>query len=177
MKKIIFLDIDGVLNIFSPSYRSADYVNLAEDTVEPHLMKRLEYIIEKTQASIVISSHWELSHIKTVLEQKRFKYLDKIIARTPRVTKRIFLDLEINQDRVLNKNDNNTYLLMRGDQIQEYLLSTDFKGNYIVLEDEIDDVCGDECNVIPRNKVIEIDMNEGLSNKNAQEAINILGRD
>jgi len=57
--KIIFLDIDGVLNILSDSYYSMGYDNLGNDPIERHLMVRLEFIMCRVpDARIVISSSW-----------------------------------------------------------------------------------------------------------------------
>lgn len=61
MSKIIFLDVDGVLNIYSESYRTNDtkydYHFPTDITrLEFHLVKRLEYIIDKTNADMVVCS-------------------------------------------------------------------------------------------------------------------------
>lgn len=150
MKNIIFLDVDGVLNIMSDSYYTMAWVNYGSDAVDYHLMRRLEYLIEKVPNSyIIISSSWSEGQLKSSLERRRFKYLDRILGRTSRDKK------------------------FRGEQINDWLIENDWE-SYIVLEDEIIDVCGEKCNLIPREFVIEVDMNEGLSNKNIERAINIL---
>ncbi len=58
--KIIFLDIDGVLNTggtnsLYPWVNEINYKNW-----EPKLVKRLDWLCEKTGASVVISSTWRL---------------------------------------------------------------------------------------------------------------------
>ena len=63
MKKIIFLDVDGVLNIFSESYMTnyVEYDNrfkFSINRLEFHLVKRLEYIIKNTDAYIVVCYGW-----------------------------------------------------------------------------------------------------------------------
>jgi len=51
--KIIFLDIDGVLNCkLTPNPRKFPYV------VDPKLLKRLKRIIHRTHAKVVLSSTW-----------------------------------------------------------------------------------------------------------------------
>ena len=55
MKKIIFLDIDGVLN--SETYDK----NRTAGAIDPECAKRLNRIIKETNADIVISSSWKLS--------------------------------------------------------------------------------------------------------------------
>jgi len=95
---------------------------------------------------IVLSSAWDTIDAKKVLKEYNFNYLDSIIGRTSR-----------------NK-------LYRGEQILDYIREYNIT-NYVVLEDEIRDVCGSKCNAIPRSNVIEIDMTNGLSDKNAIDAI------
>ena len=150
-RKIIFLDVDGVLNIFSPSYRSSDSKHYGLDAIEPHLVRRLEWLLEQTPNSfVVVSSSWGLSSLFETLHKRNFKYHNKIIARTPR----------------------NKYHL-RGEQINQWLMENEW-GSYVVFEDEISDVCGEKCSIIPREFVVEIDSTEGLSHKNIERAINIL---
>lgn len=51
--KIIFLDIDGVLNCEkTPNPRKLRYI------VDPKLLKRFERLIERTGAKVVLSSTW-----------------------------------------------------------------------------------------------------------------------
>ena len=170
---IIFLDVDGVLNIMSDSYNSCAWINLSYDAVEPHLMKRLEYLIEQTDAYIVISSSWSEVQLKQVLEQKRFKYIDRILGRTHRG--QTDNPLNVPDERlIIQQGTGIKFLEYRGDQINEWIHDNNFSGNYVVLEDEILDVCGELCNSIPKENVIEVDMNEGLSHKNVLEAISIL---
>src|SRR5882757_8472983 len=51
--KIIFLDIDGVLNCKStPNPRNFPYI------VDPKHLKRLKRLLDRTEATIVLSSTW-----------------------------------------------------------------------------------------------------------------------
>ena len=145
--KVLFLDVDGVLNIMSETYYSHSYLTLGSDPIEPHLMMRLEYIMERCpDTNIVISSTWYEKQLLQKLTKARFKYLDRIIGRTPRDTQ------------------------FRGDQIKAWLSDKDIE-SYIVLEDEISDVCGDKCSAIPIKNVIEVNSNEGLSHKNTIDSV------
>ena len=147
--KILFLDVDGVLNIMGASYYSHGFNNIGNDPIERHLMVRLEFILERVpDLNIVISSSWFEKQLKRKLDKLRFKYLNCIIGSTPRKKK------------------------FRGEQIREYL--SDYGHNietYVVIDDEIDDICGDKCNVIPKENVVEVDMNEGLTNANTLDII------
>jgi Swiss Army Knife RNA repair-like protein len=50
--KAIFLDIDGVLNCKkTPNPRKLPYI-------DPHLLKHLETVLERTGARVVLSSTW-----------------------------------------------------------------------------------------------------------------------
>jgi hypothetical protein len=155
--KIVFLDVDGVLNILGDTYRSCHYHNLGNDPIERHLMVRLEFIMERVpDAKIVISSAWGNKQLISRLSRLRFKYLDRIIGRTPR-SKRY-----------------------RGQQIKEWLDDNAWQDpntivtSFVVLEDEVSDVCGSKCSDIKKELVVEVDMNEGLSNKNTIQAVQIL---
>lgn len=140
--KVIFLDIDGVLNIMSPTYNSFRFT---QDPIEEHLMVRLEFILERVpDAKIVISSSWGYDKAVNKLKQHHFKYIDKVIGEIKR---------------------NHEY---RGMQINDWLRATDEDiASIVVLEDEIIDVCGTICDVVNKNCVVEVNMNEGLSNANA----------
>ena len=146
---VIFLDIDGVLNIQSETYNSHSYENIGNDTIEPHLMKRLEYLLDRVGSPLVVlSSSWRLKQLKRKLAKQRFKYLGLIEHRTSR------------------EKD------LRGEQINDFLIEYSWMvSDYVVLEDEVSDVCGAKCNIIPVDKVVEVDMNEGLSNKDVINTI------
>jgi len=155
MSKVLFLDVDGVLNMMGVSYYTFRYkINL-----EPHLVRRLEFILERVEdLKIVVSSSWGLENLKEELQLLDFKYLDSIIGRTPREH------------------------YNRGEQILQYVKEHNIT-EYMVLEDEIIDVVSRYKNDkpqpyeevgVPRKQVIEVDMNEGLSNENCLEVIRYL---
>jgi len=143
--KVVFLDIDGVLNIMSASYYShrREYDG---HKIEFHLLKRLEFLIERTGAMIVISSSWRNEDfVDYINNHHNFRYLDNIIGRTPR--------------------DKHA----RGDQIADWLVTHPEVKDYIILEDEISDVViNDE---LESARIVEVDMNEGLSHENVMYAV------
>jgi len=149
---VIFLDIDGVVNIMSPSYNSSAYrPDGSVRWMEEHLVQRLNYLVEKSGAEIVISSSWRLDmkDLEKQLVKNGFKHWDKVQGETP-------------------------YFGHRGDEIQKYLVEHPEVEGYVVLEDEIDDVNGEKCQAIPMDNIVEVDMRNGLSDQNITKAKNIL---
>ena len=55
-EKVIFLDIDGVLNSNCST----------EPTIAEDMVKRLAYIVDKTGAFIVLSSSWRYEYMRHV---------------------------------------------------------------------------------------------------------------
>lgn len=63
--KVIFLDIDGVLNVYC---ESRDEFGCC---FHKHFEDNLRYIIDNTNAKIVISSTWKADGLKTyIIDQK-----------------------------------------------------------------------------------------------------------
>lgn len=158
MNKVIFLDVDGVLNIHSESYRTNDvkydYHFPTDITrLEFHLVKRLEYIIDQTDADIVLCSGWGMDALKEVLYTVKFKHIDKIIDEVDPT------------DRVKS--------ILK--YVKEYNVT-----DYIVLDDEIDykevrNYLPDEIDRIPFIGT-KVNYQEGLTNENALYAINWLNK-
>lgn len=161
MDKVIFLDVDGVLNIHSESYRTNDikhdyHFPTDMTRLEFHLVKRLEYIIDQTDADIVLCSGWDIETLKKVLYTIKFKYIDKII------------------DEV-----NSMYMI---ESIVNYVKKHNIT-NYIVLDDEIG---GLDFELLGKYLPTEIDKipftgtkvnhQDGLTNENALYAINWLNK-
>ena len=151
--QVIFLDIDGVLNIYSPSYHSAMLQSDGSTKwMEFHLIQRLHYLLEKTGAEIVISSSWrgDMDDLKKQLEKNGFKYWNRVQGRTGFANKH------------------------RGQQILDYLGDHKEITGYVILEDEPQDICGEKCNIIDEAFVVQVDMQVGLSHKDIILAKNIL---
>lgn len=93
MKKIIFLDFDGVLNYTEfldnlphRSFAEAQSIEWWTECLDPSRVQLVNEIIEKTGAQIVVSSSWRHGHqpigLQAFLEHVGFAY--KIIDVTPR---------------------------------------------------------------------------------------------
>ena len=123
MKKvnIIFLDVDGVLN-------SIDYAKkVYEETRKPHseyeypfdpeCLERLQRLVAKTDARIVITSTWRKTEegkrtLQNVLEQ--YDLANRVIGYTP----------------ILNTK--------RGEEIKSFLETLNVEASYIILDDDSD---------------------------------------
>lgn len=146
---VVFLDIDGVLN--TPN----TWGKHGTAAINAPLVARVQYLCEITHASIVISSTWRraysLSDIRGMLMERGLDA--SIIGITP-----------INKTRV-HKN--------RQDEILEWLDLADHRGPYVVLDD---DTAGDGAWEKLAGHFIWIDPDTGVTDKNIEEAIDILKR-
>ena len=150
---IIFLDVDGVLNMYGSSYIT--FMKPYGQHIEPHLVCRLNYICENVKdLKIVISSSWRsvMEDLEKQIKEQGFKYWDKVIDKTP--------DLNF-----------------RGEEIKKWIDINSFNGKYLVLDDETVDICGDYCNIILKENVLQIDGNEGLLHKDVMYVINYFKED
>lgn len=143
MDKVIFLDIDGVLNMYGVSSRT--FMKPYGQHIEPHLVCRLNYICEQVKdLKIVISSSWrmQMEDLQKQLEEQGFKYWDRVIGKTP-------------------------FIEWRGNEIQSWIDTNNFKGKYLVIDDEVNDICGNYCDVIHHKNVLQTNSNEGMLNSDA----------
>lgn len=119
--KIIFLDIDGVLNSWATLYK-----------ITTEKLQLLNDLIELTGAKIVISSSWRVGS-KDVND-----FLDK------NFSKRTFRLDNSNQeliDNIFYKNTiglTDTFGPSRGDEIQRWLNSHEDIESYVILDDDLD---------------------------------------
>jgi hypothetical protein len=121
--KVIFLDIDGVLNVYC---QSRDEFGC---TFHEHFVENLRWIIEKTGAKIVISSTWRMSGLSEMKRMWEYRELPgEIIGITPTAYD------------VVNKGICEFYdLVDRGHEIDLWLNTTENKiENYCIIDDDND---------------------------------------
>lgn len=166
MIKIIFLDIDGV--IATPESLHDGLWGLVDANQE-----LLGVILEKTNASIVLSSSWRLGNVedtKDYMTKKGFLFSDKIIGVTIRASqyidrsKKIHLSIprgvEIQQWIDTNIHSNN------GKDFKRKNIGVDYQ--YVILDDDNDMLFTQRNNFVRTKSLI------GLTGFDVHNAINIL---
>jgi hypothetical protein len=151
--KVIFLDIDGVLNVIGQGYD--EYGQL----FHKHFEDNLKWIIEQTNAKIVISSTWRMSGLKIMREmwEKRGLAGDVIDITT------------------ISYNNNHN----RGHEIQQWIDDNNVT-SYCIIDDD-DDMLPSQLNNFVRTADNQdhpdsIDIGYGLTRKCAEQVVTILNR-
>lgn len=119
--KVIFLDIDGVLNLCYPERDK--YGSL----FHPELVNNLNNLIQLTDAKIVISSSWRHSGLSEMKDMWEFRNLPgEVIDITP---------------SFMHQRGTS---LCRGDEIQQWLNEHPEVTNYVYIDDDYIDVNEDQ---------------------------------
>ena len=155
--KVIFLDIDGVLN-YTQWYvddRNPGNLNGEEGDLDPLCVNRIINICNKTGAKVVISSDWRISWYGTQLRLGRMG-LDEnyILDKTP---ERIWINIP-------------GFDHSRGAEIDDWLSSHPECDNYVIIDDRTDFKDNQMGNFIHINPKI------GLTDENMNQAIAILNK-
>jgi hypothetical protein len=150
--KVIFLDIDGVLNVIPEDFDEFGAL------FHKHFEDNLKWIIEETNAKIVISSTWRLAGLQEMKKMwKKRKLAGEVIDVTP-----------------LGTMDN-----IRGDEIQTWLDRNNVK-NYVIIDDDVDFLESQLNNFIRTSENSDhfdcVDIGYGLTRKCAEKAIEILNK-
>ena len=172
MKKVIFLDVDGVLNSSRTLYES---ISLEDD-----LILNLKEIVNKTKAKIILSSSWRLSaEAVATLIDKLDKFglaisgmtydgvdLDWLEKYEFDVTKK-YLDTKFDYDE--NKQIKITH--DRGAEIFKWLHDHDDCA-YVILDDEIEDIKP----YFNESVIVKTSYKTGLTKEDVKKAIQILNK-
>ena len=164
MNKVIFLDIDGVLN--TKEFQSDMKKDTPKDefgyAFDPVAVANLARIIEETGAVIVISSAWKFHGVARLREMWKLRNLPgRILDITPNT---------ISDDILLNANLEEMELgVCRGNEIKEWLSRHQGKvSNYVIIDDFEDLLPEQEDHAVITNTLI------GISEEDAQKAIMVL---
>lgn len=159
--RVIFLDIDGVLNCrTSKSYCVEDGGRVIKG-VDSDKVKRLAKIVEATGAKIILSSDWKDGWSKYYTSQKpsHAKYLDNHLYKKGKLTIK---------DKTPNTNKGSWF---RGSEILAYLKTHQDVEDYVILDDTFYD---DFANKEIEEHLVLTDRDIGLTESDAKNAIKIL---
>lgn len=162
MSKIIFLDIDGVLNIYCPS-RDKYGCKFHQEFVN-----NLQHIVDETGAKIVISSSWRVEGSGIMKSMWMFRKLPgEVIGITP--------DLYYTLSGPKGDDD-----YCRGSEIQLWLDNHPEVTNYVIIDDDTDMLPSQMNNFVRTSKNRKhpdaLDVGYGLTKKCAELAIKILNK-
>ena len=162
--KVIMLDIDGVLNVYS--YDRDEYGALFHSP----FVENLRDIIGKTGAKIVISSSWRVDGIITMKNLWKDRELPGEI-----------IDITPNKYDIVNEGLSKFYdLVCRGDEIQLWLNRHPEVTNYCIVDDDDDMLDSQLDNYVKcsNNQDHEdcLDIGYGLTKECSRRVIEILNR-
>ena len=168
--RVIFLDCDGVLNshqFFQSAEQRQDAaeggLSFGEAQLDPAALALLDRIVEQTGATIVISSSWrhiwKWQDIAQMFKKRGMENWDFVIDQTPG-----------------SQNDN------RGDEVQDWL-DTRWGRERQVVDDHYEPITSfviiddtDEFSTTQRQNFVKTNPQVGLTQADAQRAIQILKR-
>jgi hypothetical protein len=162
--KVIFLDIDGVLNVIPPDYDEYGAI------FHKHFEDNLRWIIQETGAKIVISSTWRFSGLKKMRDMWEFRGLaGEVIDITPDCH-----DL-VNEGRFEYFDH-----VDRGHEIDYWLEGRTDIENYVIIDDDNDFLPHQRIRFVRTANNINhtdcIDIGYGLTKECARRVISILNR-
>src|SRR6476620_3382199 len=131
--RVIFLDIDGVLNseeffVRKHEEKGAEAVNEEMRThwplseICPKLVSNLNKLVEQTDAKIVVSSTWRhgrsIEELQSILDGVGFK--GEVVDKTPDLNRKLNRDVD------------------RGEEIEDWLVSNRGVKSFVILDDDGD---------------------------------------
>ena len=162
--KVLFLDIDGVLNCVYPTPSDDnEWVDLNEWRygLNPQLVARLRFIIANTKCKIVISSSWR--HHKTYAPYQPDRNWRDVLADMLRKPREDVFAGEIPTDPSGQ----------RGIEINQWLSQNDDVESWCVVDEEVVDILP----YVDSKNVVKTDMEYGLSIEAARRIIDVLNKE
>ena len=152
--KIIFLDVDYVVNCRSTKERAPSGVI----GVEQRLISHIKEIIDATSAKIVLSSTWRKDWVFDLLNGKDWNYLREEFAKQ---------DLYF-FDYTPIRSDSH-----RGKEIKEWLENTGYDvSSYVIIDDEMFDIKD-----LHKGHMVQTSFNDGIQPGAVKVAIEILAKE
>ena len=162
--KVIFLDIDGVLNT-GWWYTQMDR-NTPKDkygyAFDPNSVANLKKIIDETGADIVISSSWKSFGLSELEEMWQDRGLPgKLIGITPN---------SVSDEMLLNADlDHMELFSIRGMEIKEWLTNHGKRVSNYVIIDDMDNMLSEQ-----KPHFVRTNSEVGITNEDAEKAIEII---
>ena len=162
--KVIFLDIDGVLNT-GWWYTQMDR-NTPKDkygyAFDPNAVANLKKIIDETGADIVISSSWKSFGLSELEEMWMDRGLPgKLIGITPN---------SVSDEMLLNADlDHMELFSIRGIEINEWLIKHEKRVSQYVIIDDMDNMLPEQ-----QSHFVQTNSEVGITNEDAEKTIVIL---
>lgn len=153
--KVIFLDIDGVMN--STDYIIKNNITGLITEIDPKAIQMLKFALDVTGAQIVLSSSWRYCHICEELKELFSKYGINLNEKTPEL-----------------------HTHKRGLEIKQYLKEHPNIEQYLILDDEIFDFYEDEelkeNLILTRENPNDYSGGDGLQIKHIEQIMRRFGR-
>lgn len=153
--KVIFLDVDGVLNSdeYFDKIQGLDIQGIESD-IDINKVKLLKKAVDETGAKVVLSSSWRYTKNALALKKLLADYEIRITDSTPVVEHK------------------------RGLEIRKWLENNNNVEDFVILDDEVFDSydSGLMKKLIKMSKEKETDIGEGLLPENVEKIIERLGR-
>ena len=166
-RKIIFLDIDGVLNT-KWWYTQMDR-NTPRDkygyAFDPKAVANLRRVVDETGAGIVISSSWKcmgLSQMEDMWDERNLP--GKVVGITPNsVSDELLLDTDIDSMELFH---------IRGEEIKEWLTKHGKHVSHYVIIDDMDNMLPEQ-----QSHFVQTNPEVGITEDDANKAIVILNKE
>jgi hypothetical protein len=162
--KVIFLDIDGVLNVIPQGYDEFGGI------FHSNFVDNLRRIIDETGAKIVISSTWRFGGLQRMKDMWEFRNLPGEV-----------IDITIDCYELVKEGRFEYYdEVERGHEIQEWIDTHPNIERFVILDDDNDFLPNQRGNFVRTSNNINhsdcIDIGYGLTKICADDAIRILNR-
>ena len=167
MKKIIFLDIDGVLNtqLWYTQMDRNTYIDKYGYAFDPNAVANLKRIVEETGADIVISSSWKCMGLTQMEDMWNERNLPgKIIGITPNsVSDELLLHADIDSMELFH---------IRGEEIKEWLSKHGKRVSNYAIIDDMDNMLPEQ-----QSHFVQTNPEIGITKEDSEKAIKILNKE